>query len=76
MAFAHDRREITDANDFFTGRRCDAAEGDDVLKGVVYFNPLKTAWIGVGFPYFWVFRVQLVQVANQRLHAFVHRRLE
>ena len=41
MAFAHDGRKIADANNFFSRRRRDAAEGEHILSRVIDFDPLK-----------------------------------
>src|SRR5204863_9609826 len=76
MTFAHYRREVADADYFFCCRKRDAAEGEDILKSVIDLDPLKAAWIGIGFPQLRIFCVTLVQVANQRLHAFVKWRFQ
>src|SRR6185295_14108673 len=50
MAFAHQRREVSDEDDFCSRRRCDATKRDNVFSGVVDFDPAEPADICVGFP--------------------------
>src|SRR5437870_251603 len=72
MAFAHDRREVADADNLLAGRRSNTAKRGHILAGIIDFNPTKTARIAVGFPQRAVFLIKLIQILNQRQHASVN----
>src|SRR5258708_16579041 len=69
IAGAHDRREVTYADQPATARRSDSHEGNHVLVGVVGIDPLETRRLMVSLPQSRLSAINAIEIADQVLDA-------